>query len=715
MSDLAEQILSAVARKSYRPLKPKALARKLNIPAGFYSDFRQTLRELGRQGRLVIGKDHTIRPASGLGTITGTFQKTSSGTGYVRPSGVEGRSGQEIRIRESDSLDASTGDTVLLRLTRQPQGRNRVPTGRVVEVLQRATRQFVGTYHERDGQGLVRVDGTVFSHSIAVGDPGAKGTRPGDKVVFEMLHFPSPEDRGEGVLIEVLGPLGKPGVDTLSIIHAFGLPNEFPETVKEEARQLAARFHEDDFKGRKDFTGELVITIDPADARDHDDAVSLIRDEKSGHWLLGVHIADVSHFAPIGSELDREARRRATSVYLPQRVLPMFPELLSNGLASLQEGKVRYVKSAHIEYTPQGQKVSARFANGVIRVHKRFTYEQVMAILDNAEQKKDNSNVDPDILAMLLRMRELALMLLARRRKAGALELNMPEIDLEYDGQGRVSGAHFAKHDLSHQIIEEFMLAANESVAQHLASLDVAFLRRVHPAPEPNKLEAFANFARILGYKVDLTRNRFGLQTVLAKSSGKPDMYAVHYALLRSLKQAVYSPTVEGHYALAIEDYCHFTSPIRRYPDVTVHRLLQQFLERGKVGSDPVELAALGEHCSKMERRADVAERELIKLKLLTYMSERIGQELEVIITGVADYGFFAQAEKLPVEGLVHVSTLTDDYYYYEEHTHSLIGRRSNRRFRLGDRVRVSVVRVDLQRRQMDFRVVAAKKKKREG
>ncbi len=714
MSDLAEQILAGIAKKSYRPLKPKALARKLNIPASLYGDFRQTLRDLGRQGRLVIGKDHTVRPASGLGTIAGTFHKTSSGTGYVRPNTIEGR-GAEIRIREADSLDASTGDKVLVRLTRMPKGGDRVPTGRVVEVLERATRQFVGTYHERDGVGLVRVDGTVFSHSIGVGDPGAKGAKTGDKVVFEMLRFPTPEDRGEGVLIEVLGPQGQPGVDMLSIIRAFGLPDEFPETVKEEARQTAARFRDDDFLGRQDFTSELIVTIDPADARDHDDAVSLTRDEKTGHWLLGVHIADVSHFAPLGSELDREARRRGTSVYLPQRVLPMFPELLSNGLASLQEGKVRYVKSVHIEYTPQGQKVSARFANGVIRVSKRFTYEQVMAILDNAENNKENAGCDPDILAMLLRMRELALMLLARRRKAGALELDMPEVDLEYDGQGRVSGAHFAKHDLSHQIIEEFMLAANESVAQHLASLDVAFLRRIHPPPEPNKLEAFADFARGLGYTVDLHRDRFGLQNVLAKSSGKPDAYAVHYALLRSLKQAVYSPNTDSHYALAIDDYCHFTSPIRRYPDLTVHRLLQQFLERNKVGSDPVELAALGEHCSKMERRADVAERELIKLKLLTYMSERIGQELEVIISGVADHGFFAQGEMLPVEGLVHVSTLTDDYYYYEEHTHSLIGRRSNRRFRLGDRVRVIVVRVDLQRRQMDFRVVPPKKKKRDG
>jgi ribonuclease R len=310
-------------------------------------------------------------------------------------------------------------------------------------------------------------------------------------------------------------------------------------------------------------------------------------------------------------------------------------------------------------------------------------------------------------------MRDLALILRARRRKAGALELNMPEVELEYDDQGRVSGGHFARHDLSHHLIEEFMLAANEAVAEHLTGLDAAFLRRVHPAPEPNKLLAFADFARSLGYKVDLHRDRFGLQGILERSADKPDVYAVHYALLRSLKQAVYSPVPEAHYALAIDNYCHFTSPIRRYPDLSVHHLLQQWLERGRVGSDRAELTALGEHCSKMERRAEIAERELIKLKLLTYLSERIGLEMEVIITGVADYGFFAQAEKLPVEGLVHVSTLTDDYYSYEEQTHSLIGQRTQHRYRLGDRVRATVVRVDLQRRQMDFRVVVRKKREK--
>jgi ribonuclease R len=304
----------------------------------------------------------------------------------------------------------------------------------------------------------------------------------------------------------------------------------------------------------------------------------------------------------------------------------------------------------------------------------------------------------------------MAMILRRRRLKRGALELNMPEVELEYDDEGRMTGAHFASHDVSHQIIEEFMLAANEAVAEHLDGLDLSFLRRVHPLPEPTKLEAFADFARSLGYTMDRHLDRFALQRVLAKSADQPDVHAVHYALLRSLKQAVYSPEDEGHYALASEDYCHFTSPIRRYPDLTVHRLLNRWLRTSRAGSDETELIALGEHCSKTERRADTAERELIKLKLLTYLEDKIGLEVEAVITGVADYGFFAQAEQLPVEGMVHISTLPDDYYYHDAATHSLTGRRTKRRYRLGDKVRVNVVRVDLQRRQLDFRVSTKKR-----
>jgi ribonuclease R len=703
MADFTDQILAALARKSYQPLKAKALARKLGVTAPQYPDFRKTLRELLKQGRIEVGRNHTIRPAPPHGTVAGTFRRTSTGVGFVRPHPIEGQSGMEIRIREDHTLDAATGDTVLVRITRKPNRPDINPAGKILRVLERATRQFVGTYFERDGQGLVRVDGTVFSHSIYVGDPGAKGARPDDKVVFEMVRFPTPEDRGEGVITEVLGPRGQPGVDTLSIIRAYNLPDAFPEDALGEARDAAAAFREDDLDGREDFTKDVIVTIDPADARDFDDAVSVVRDEESGHWRLTVHIADVGHFAPPGGALDREARKRATSVYLPQRVIPMFPEVISNHLASLQQDRLRYVKSAVIDFTPEGQKTAVRFANGAIRNRRRFTYEEVFALLEGSKRP---SAVAPEVYALLLRMRDLAMILRKRRLKRGALELNMPEAELEYDAQGKLCGAHFRKHDVSHQIIEEFMLAANEAVAEHLASLDVSFLRRVHPDPDPRKLSAFAEFARSLGYKMPTDFDRFALQRILERSANRPDAYAVHYALLRSLKQAVYSPQEEGHYALASRNYCHFTSPIRRYPDLTVHRLLGQWLRTGRCGSDETELVALGEHCSQMERRAEAAERELVKLKLLTYLEERIGMELEVIITGVADYGFFAQAERLPVEGLVHISTLTDDYYYHEEATHSLTGRRGKRRYRLGDKVRAVVVRVDLQRRQLDFRVV---------
>jgi ribonuclease R len=710
MPDLETRILTALAKKNYQPLKPKSLARKLGVSSAEYGTFRGTLRQLIQQKRVEVGKNHTVRPARPHGTVTGVYRRAPAGFGFVRPQEMDGQVGPEILIREGDALDASTGDQVIVRITRKPQRAGLGPVGEVLQVLERATRQFVGTYHERDGQGLVRVDGTVFSHSIYVGDPRAKGARPEDKVVFEMLRFPSPADRGEGVITEVLGSRGQPGVDTLSVIRAFGLPDDFPEDALEEARHAAAEFREDDLEGREDCTAEVIVTIDPADARDFDDAVSVVQDPRSKHWLLAVHIADVGHFAPAGGALDREARKRGTSVYLPQRVLPMFPQVISNGMASLQQGRVRYVKSAFIDFTPAGQKTEARFADAAIRVRGRFTYDQVSAVL--ADPDAAGRKLEPEVLALLLRMRDLAMILRRRRLRRGALELNMPETELEIDEQGKVTGAHFRKHDVSHQVIEEFMLAANEAVAEQLADLHVPFLRRIHPAPEPTKLKAFAEFARILGYKVPRETDRFGLQRVLQQSADKPDAYAVHYALLRSLKQAVYSPEEEGHYALASDTYCHFTSPIRRYPDLTVHRLLGRWLRTGKAGGDEAELVALGEHCTKMERRAEAAERELIKVKVLTFLSERLGTEVEAVITGVADYGFFGQAEGLPVEGLVHISTLGDDYYDYEEASHSLTGRRTGRRFRLGDRVRVSIVRVDLQRRQLDFRVTERKRRK---
>jgi ribonuclease R len=705
-----ETIVAYVTRPTYQPVKPKALARKLGVEDAGYADFRRALKELVAQQKLAFGPGHVVRPVIAAVGLTGVIRVFPSGRASVRIVPPAGKPPFDVEIPAGYALNATTGDTVAVKLAKRRGSAGR-RYGAVVRVVARATRTFVGTYHERDALGFVRIDGGVFAHSVVVGDPGAKGARPDDKVVVELIRFPTADERGEGVITEVLGARGAPGVDTLSVIRAYELPDKFPEEVLEEARATAAKFRPDDLHDREDLTGELIVTIDPADARDHDDAVSLTRDARTGHWLLGVHIADVSHFVPPGGPLDREARRRGTSVYLPQRVLPMFPEILSNGLASLHEGEVRYTKSALMEFTAAGAPVHARFANSAIRVGKRLTYEQVSAAYA-AHDQGGPVTLPAGVLDLLLRMRELALIFRARRRKRGALELDMPEPVLEYDAEGKVTGAHFAVHDISHQVIEEFMLAANVAVAHQLHGLGVPFLRRVHPAPDERKLQSFAAFARILGYKIDRAVDRFALQKVLARSADQPDKPAVHFALLRSLKQAVYSAHEDEHYALAYPQYCHFTSPIRRYPDLTVHRLLDRFIRTGRTSADEEEMVGLGEHCSRTERRAEAAERELVKLRLLDFLAERIGATFPAVITGVADYGFFAQCESFPAEGRVHVSTLTDDYYHYDEEAHTLEGKKSRKRYRLGDRVTIEVVRVDRTRRQVDFRVAEPPKKK---
>lgn len=692
-----------MARPSYTPVKPKVLAKRLAVDEAEYPAFRKLLRELIRDGRILVGKGNELKAVDPLGTVVGTFRRTNAGHVFVRPHTPTPETGPEIKIRNGRSADASSGDEVMVRIARRATKTGHA-SGDIVRILTRATRTFVGTYFERDRQAYVRVDGTVFAHSVWVGDPGVKGAQPQEKVVIEMLRFPTADERGEGVITEILGPLGKPGVDTLSIIRGFGLPEEFPPAALEEARSRADEFREDDLDGRTDFTADTVITIDPKDARDFDDAVSVTIDPKTKHWILTVHIADVAHFARLGGPLDTEARKRATSIYLPGQVIPMFPEVISNGLASLQQGKLRYVKTVRMEFTPGVQKGHVSFFNGAIRVKKRFAYEEVGAILKQLEAG-EQPELEPEILPLIKRMRDLAILLRKKRFKRGSLELSMPEAVLEYDPNGKVSGAHFAEHDLSHQIIEEFMLAANEAVAEHFSRLEVPFLRRVHPAPNEEKLVAFAQFAELLGHRLDRPDNRFALQKLLFDTADKPERAALHYALLRSLKQASYSPIQDEHYALASTHYCHFTSPIRRYPDLQVHRLLDRWIQTGKASADLSELVALGDHCSKMERRAQTAERELVKLKLLQYLSTRIGEKLDTVITGVADYGFFAQAEQFPAEGLVHISSLTDDFYQFDGDAHTLFASRSGRRFRLGDRVRVIVSRVDVQRRMLDFRL----------
>ncbi len=532
---------------------------------------------------------------------------------------------------------------------------------------------------------------------------GPRGRKPGDKVAVEIARYPTPFRAGEGVITEVFGPRGEPKVETVAIIRALGIPDVFDDDTLDDARRQAKGFDEENVDGRLDLRGHLTITIDPASARDFDDAITLTRDDK-GYWTLGVHIADVSHFVRPGSPLDQTARKRGTSVYLPDRVIPMLPEILSNSLASLQAGTNRYTVSAILEFDSTGVRTDRKFARSVIRVDHRFAYEQVFEILEHPDGEAARA-LDPRIKAMLDRMLELAMILRKRRFARGGLELSMPEIEIDLGEQGEVVGAHLASNDVSHQIIEDFMLAANEAVASQLTEVQAAFLRRIHADPEPKKLKDFAEFARSLGFVIEDPQSRFELQKLLTAAADKPEAYAVHFGMLRSLKQAVYSPEAEGHFALASEDYCHFTSPIRRYPDLQVHRQLTAWLAGRSPKGNFDELAALAEHCTKTERRAELAERELIKIKLLTYFSTRIGETFHAVIVAVEDFGFFCRLVEIPAEGLVHITALLEDYYYLESATHTLIGRKRGTRYRLGDRVEVVIGRVDIDRRELDLRI----------
>lgn len=719
MPDLHEIILNHVNAPNYRPVKPKVIAKQLDFAGDDVTRLKRTIKRLVKEGKLAYGPSHLVcpvvqeHPASKVAKptkartpkhVVGTFRRAQGGFGFVRPEGTHGSDGRDadIYIPANSAGDAANGDTVRIRLSGK-KGRKGKPEGRIVDVVERATNRFVGTYLEQAGMGLVQIDGKIFTEPIYVGDPGAKGAQPDDKVVLEMVRFPSHVRDGEGVIIDILGQRGQPGVDTLSIIHEFNLPGEFDDGALENARKQAEKFDESIGARRKDLTSETVITIDPATARDFDDAISLERIE-NGHWLLGVHIADVSHFVRPRSGLDREAKDRATSVYLPDQVIPMLPEVISNNLASLQPDKVRYAMTARIEFTPEGQRVATDVFKSAIKSCRRFTYEEVDEFL--ADRSGWKKKLTAPVHTLLGDMHELAMMLRKRRMKRGSLELSMPEMTIDLDKDGQVTGAHLEENTESHQIIEEFMLIANEAVAEMLFDKGLLFLRRVHGAPDPRKLKALTDFVKELGLTTGDLTNRFALQDLLNDVKGDSREHAVNYAVLRSMQRAIYSPEEDGHYALASECYCHFTSPIRRYPDLTVHRLIDA-VNRGQPPEQHLgELLVLGDHCSEREQRATAAERELNKVKLLLYLQDKVGTKFDGVVTGVENYGLFVTGIELPAEGFVHITSLSDDYYKFDKAGHVIKGFRSGNTYRLGDQVQVAVASVDVERRELDFRLV---------
>ncbi len=707
LSELEDKILQHVNAEEYRPVKPRILTKQLKLSTAEAADVRRAVKRLSKQLKLKYGANHLVYPHGGGSAheVVGKFQRAAAGYGFVRPAGTDRQQGKsrDIYIPESRTRDAASGDTVLVRLGRKPPREEDRVRGEIIRIVERRTHQFVGTYFVNRRQGYVTVDGGHFEQPIAVGDPGAKNAAVNDKVVIEMVRFPDKRRAGEAVITEVLGDYRKSGVDTLTIMREFALPEAFPEEALQESRQQADRFDESILAPRLDLTHMTVITIDPVDARDFDDAISLERLE-DGNWRLGVHIADVSHFVQPRTALDDVARDRATSVYLPDRVIPMLPEIISNNLASLQPDKVRYTKTAFIEFSPEGVPRNTEVCSAAIRSKRRFSYEEVDDFLAN--RSAWTTKLEPPVHQLLGGMHELAMTLRRRRMARGALDISMPEIKLNLDRRGKVQGAYVAENTESHQIIEEFMLAANIAVAVRLKHEEITFLRRIHASPSRRKIKLLMQFVNLLGLDVGRLDNRFELKRLLAEVRGTALEPMVNLAALQSMQKAVYSPLPEGHYALAVDCYCHFTSPIRRYPDLTVHRLIDFLVEGHRPPAGAESLLALGEHCSEREQRAEQAERELIKLKLLSYYATRIGEQLDAVVTGVERYGAFVQGRELPIEGLVHVESLTSDFYEFAEEDFALVGKKSGHKLQVGDVISVTVAHVDVVRRELDFHYV---------
>ncbi len=745
-TELADRVLRLVGSTDYRPMKPKQIAAALGASPDEFREVKRVIKWLAHRGQLVYGANHLVmREVSGPpaststkakpprqkqisldpdqqaeqnlrdqqaetfsdGIVRGTFFSAMGGFGFVRRS--DSQQGSEplddVFVPPGATGGAINGDLVELRLYPRSQRRGDEPEGEVEKILERGRRQFTGTFEMRGSDAVVHLDGVPYRHPLAVGDVRGLPVENDDKVFVEIVRFPLGLDRGEAVILEVLGKTTNPAIDTLSIMRQFGLPESFSEDVLNDARGRADAFVEGEIaEGRRDLTSLLTITIDPADARDFDDAISLQKD--GPHWTLWVHIADVSHFVPVGSPVDQEAQRRATSVYLPDRVIPMIPEVISNHLASLQPERARLTKTVEIHIREDGVVTAAEVYNAMIRSDRRFSYEQIDQFLESpAEFREPWGN---EVCELLQRMHTLAMDMRRRRFRLGSLTLDVPEVKIDLDKGGKVKGAHLVAYTESHQIIEEFMLAANQAVATWLDDLGLNHLHRVHPSPERRKLRQLEMFVKDLRLPIKTVESRQDIQRVLDVVAGTPLENAVNLSVLRSMNKAVYSPNAEGHYALNMDHYCHFTSPIRRYPDLTTHRLVQNLLDRNKTPDEAYAvLLQLGFHCSDQERNAAQAERELVQLKLLHFMKKQLGQTIRVMVSRVYADGILARGIEFPIEGYLPVTSLPPDRYRFERRGQMLVGFKAGHQVRLGDELSVKVAKVDLRERQLIYDFVS--------
>lgn len=726
-------------------MRAAKLAKAMGIAEAEHGDFHDAVDALRRVGRVVLGTGNAVMLPHPPNQITGTFRGNQRGFGFVVPDSASAHG--DLYIGKGDTLDAVTGDRVLCHvMSRGKRDGKDAFGGKILKIVERGNSKFVGQLRNDGGIWFVQPDGNTLHVPIFVDDVGAKGAKEGDQVVVEIVRYPSERQQAKGVIVERLGGKGQPGVDLFSIIHQYHLPQAFPEEVLDDARAVVKAFDADaELASREDITELFTITIDPDDAKDFDDAITLtriaersgtgarsharVKDPRGGRhktdpatargkemtgdgaaWELGVHIADVSHFVREGRPMDDEARERGTSVYFPGHVIPMLPEILSNGICSLQEGELRLCKSAFIRYNAQGKVMSARFANTVIKSDKRLTYGQASGILDG-----HTSGIPKPVVETVLEMDRLAKAIQQRRIDDGMIVLDLPAVDLVLDEDGRVIDAQPEDRSFSHTIIEMFMVEANEAVARLMDKLGVPCIRRIHPDPDEESLEAMARFMRAAGFAVPKKITPRDLQALLAPLKGKPEGYAVNLAVLKSMQLAEYSPKIVGHFALASRHYAHFTSPIRRYADLMVHRLLERYFEgpfggRNKIGLEDVPdedaLIDMGRRLSYASRRAESAEQELRTVKVLQLLTEHVGDEFEGVVTGVTNFGLFVQHPKYLIDGLLRIEDLGDDWWEADVKAGRVFGERTRQVFTMGTILRVQIAEVDASARQLNLALV---------
>lgn len=738
----SRRILKHVADRRYTPRLLRDLANDLGVPPDELDAFRDSATQLIHAGQIVLASSHAITlPPPGRKMI-GTFRLNPRGFGFVVPdSPVEHG---DLFIPAGNTGGAMTGDHVRADVIHAAgRGRDRSPyIGRIVEILSRSDKRYTGNLARQGSLFLVYVDGKSFTQPVVIRDPHAKNAKPGDKVVIEITEYPEGDALPQGVITEVLGAHGQPDVETAAVMRAYNLPDQFPPQVLQQARNASQSFRGTIASGRLDLTRDFIITIDPPDARDFDDAISLksLDPASTGGAVfeLGVHIADVAHFVAADSPLDVEARLRGNSVYLPRRVIPMLPETLSNGVCSLQEGVVRFCKSAFIRYDQDANVLSTRFARTAIKSAKRLTYREAQALIDGdpLEARKHARTDTPytdRLVSVLKQMNDLAVRIRQRRLRAGMIVLALPEVELIFDDDGRVIDAQPEDNSFTHTLIEMFMVEANEAAARLFNSLNVPMIRRIHDEPPSHDLSELKQFARVAGFNVPSHPSRYELQKLLDAVRGRPAQHAVHLAVLQTLSKAEYACVNIGHFALASEHYTHFTSPIRRYPDFIVHRALDAYLDAhvdhaqrllpggkktaqlsGALVDDPRipdedTLAEIASHCSATERNAEAAERDLRTYLVLELLAQHLGELFDGTVTGMTNSGVFIQLNRYLVDGYVRLEDLPgkDENWRMNRTTGALVAQRSGRTISIGDRFTVRLVKVSPESRQLDLQITS--------